>query len=140
MADEPVFPCPVPPKPTIARQHCRHYRYVSGLRGGGPSCAVGCDMSAAGAWVACMPSDFKNPSVCAKREDWTDEERARWLAWAEHNKARMIVCMTAIPRDSYDGDVQCPACGEGRLRWGLDRSTRRLHAACSTPNCFAVMQ
>lgn len=133
------FPCPVPPKPPIARQHCRHYSYELGLRGRGSMCAAGCDMSAPGAFLPCMPPDIQRGATCTKREDWTDEERAAWKAWGAHHIERMFVVFAAIP-DDFGGEVPCPACGAGRVSYSRARSNGHLHAACSTPNCFAVMQ
>ncbi len=133
------FPCPVPPKPPIARQHCRHYSYDRGIRGRGSICAVGCDMSALGSSLPCMPPDFQRSATCAKREDWTDEERMTWKAWSDNHIARMLVVFAALP-DDHGGTIPCPACGTGRVDYSRARSNGHLHAACSTPNCFSVMQ
>ena len=136
------FPCPVPPKPPIARQHCRHYSYSMEAfrRGdGGPQCAVGCVLSAPGSSQPCMPPDNQHGATCSAREDWTEEERSAWKAWSAHHRERMLVVFAALP-DGPSGTVPCPACGTGTVSYARARSNSHLHAACSTPNCFAVMQ
>lgn len=127
-----------PPKPPIARQHCRHYSYGFGLGPDrGPGCAAGVNNSEAGGVLPCMP-DPKVP--CPSREDWTSEERQTWRAWQEAHMVRMLTVMAEIPSAGFDGQMQCPGCGVGTLRWTRARSNRHLHAACSTPNCFQVIQ
>lgn len=127
-----------PPKPPIARQHCRHYGYVSGLgRDAGPKCKAGEDNSGPGGSIPCLP----DPTVaCAIRQEWTADERAAWAAWAAEHRERMLVILTSIPRDGYQGEMQCPGCGIGTVRWSRARSNNHLHAGCSTPNCFGIMQ
>lgn len=153
MADDlkavsPQFPCPVPPKPPIAREHCRHYSYVmpgfprsTKVRQSheGPQCAAGCDMSAPGAALPCMPPDSQRGATCDKREDWSNDERAAWEAWSTHHTVRMCVVLEAVPDDDA-GQFPRPACGSGTVSYARARLNRHLHAACSTPQCFAVMQ
>lgn len=134
-----TFPRPVPPKPPIARQHCRHYSYEFGLRGRGPMCAVGCDMSAPGAALPCMPAGSQRGAICERREEWTDAERAEWRAWSDHHQERMLAVFAVLPEDA-SGSFECPACGTGTVRYARARSNGHLHASCSTPQCFAVMQ
>lgn len=126
-----------PSKPPIARQHCRHYGYEIGSRGRGPQCAVGLNNSGFGGSLPCMPA----PTVdCASRQEWTADERAAWAAWDAEHRERMLVILTSIPRDGYQGAMRCPGCGIGIVRWSRARSNNHLHAGCSTPNCFGIMQ
>lgn len=127
-------PCLPPPKPPIARQHCRHYGYSFGVRGG-PSCEAGVDNK--GATAPCMP-DPTTP--CVARSEWTATERAAWQAWMKEHTERMVVVMTAIPQEGSQGVVDCPGCGMGTVRWSRAARNRHLHAACTTPHCFSVMQ
>jgi hypothetical protein len=141
----PQFPCPVPPKPPIARQHCRHYSYRKGLdKSSGPECALGVNLDAPGACLACMPPDSQRGKTCAHREDWTEEERAAWKSWQDQNMLRMLVCLEVIPGASEgtgkSGELPCPACGTGTIRWTRSPGKGHLHAGCSTKDCFAVMQ
>jgi hypothetical protein len=129
-----------PPKPPRARQHCRHYGYVVPITrpDSGPQCTAGVDnRTAPRATLPCMP-DPKEP--CALRQEWTADERAAWEAWSAEHHERLVVIMTAIPREGFDGSMPCPGCGVGTVRWGRARSNKHLHAACSTPHCFQVMQ
>jgi hypothetical protein len=126
----------------MARGWCKHYSYALPVLRSlsaktGPHCAIGCDLSAPSATAACLP----NPTaVCAKRENWTDEEKATWEAWKDHHMQRLIVCMTAIPNDGWGGQLPCPACGTGTISWSRARVNKHLHASCSTVHCFGVMQ
>lgn len=67
------------------------------------------------------------------------DERAAWDAWMEEHTTRMVVIMTALPPGGDHGRLDCPGCGVGQIRWSRARN-KHLHAACSTPNCFQVMQ
>lgn len=125
-----------PPKPPIARQHCRFYSYSPGLTGG-PGCEAGVDNTVPGGTAPCMPNPDK---PCASRVDWTADERAAWEAWSAEHRERLVVVMTAIPADGYEGRMACPGCGTGTVTWGRARSNNHLHAGCSTPNCFRIMQ
>ena len=81
------------------------------------------------------------PTVaCTARQEWTAAERAAWKAWGDEHHKRMVVIMTAIPRDGYQGEMPCPGCGCGVVRWSRARSNKHLHARCTTPNCFGIMQ
>ena len=139
------FPCPVPPKPPMARGWCKHYSNKPApwpkprpstpeAMTFGPQCAVGAEPCRGD---ACYP-DPKD--VCDKRENWSDEEKATWEAWQHHSMSRVIVCMEAIPKDGWGGKLPCPACGTGTISWSLARVNRHIHAACSTKRCFVIMQ
>lgn len=119
-------------KPPIARQHCRHYSYVLPYSDPncGPHCAVGVDLSAPGGTAPCMPEG----TGCAKREDWTEEERATWERWERAGTERMIAAIKAIPclEANQSVTIECPNCGN-RLR--AERTRRRAYVACETPHC-----
>lgn len=51
-----------------------------------------------------------------------------------------MLVLGAMPLDLPEGSFDCPACGTGKVRFGRARTNGHLHAACSTPQCFAVMQ
>ena len=53
---------------------------------------------------------------------------------------RSVVAMSAIPAEGWEGKVPCPACGTGLIVWARAHSNRHLHAACTTPRCFSIMQ
>lgn len=86
--------------PLRATNHCRHYSYERGetFSDGGPRCAVGCDLSAAGAASACMPNAA---SDCSKREEYTDAERAAWKAHTDRRMAMIGEALTVF------GPVEC---------------------------------
>lgn len=120
-------------RPPIARQHCRHYGYTPGLKGG-PTCAVGIDNSS-GPVTKCMP-DPKAP--CPSRQEWSDEERATWEAWSEAARLRLGAAVQALPKAiplRSGGTIDCPNC-DGKLRY--DRWHRGAEIHCSTPMCCAA--
>jgi predicted RNA-binding Zn-ribbon protein involved in translation (DUF1610 family) len=148
-------------RPLRATQHCRHYSYrntgLAGLRSGdhgGPQCALGIDLSAPGASKACMPAGtfpaLPHDQQCASRADYTAAERAEWKRWTDSRLERMRTIMPMIPGSSADtkkrehwgdsGSFACPACGTGTVRWSRARSNGHVHAVCTTPNCFGVME
>jgi len=136
-------------RPRPAGKHCRHYNYEGGLKGG-PRCAVGVDLSQPGSTQACMPPK-DGMAACAKREENTEAERAAWEAYREQSMERMVKIMPLIPGSSRDrkkrdhwgkqGAISpCPGCGEGTVRWVRSSYNGHIHAACTTVNCFAVME
>lgn len=134
-------------RPPHASHHCRHYSYDAA--GAGPTCAQGIDLSAPAATMPCMP-DSKAAVACDLREEHTEEEHAVWKAWRDERLKRMIQVMAKIPGSSRDrknkpewgnsGEFPCPACEVGTVRWGRARSNGHLHAGCSTPNCFGIIE
>ena len=133
------YPCQPAQKPPKARHHCRHYSYEI-PNGGGVGecrCAVDVDLSAEGAWRACIPDPDR---TCERREEWSDEERSAFKAWSDDHIARMVHVVSAIPKDGTIGTLTCPACGTGKVHWTRARSNGHLHAQCTTPNCFWIMQ
>ena len=130
-------------KPIHASHHCRHYSYE-----GGPRCACGIDNSLAN--TACMPVPFPETrrfEPCSWREEYTFDERIAWGQWKAERFSRMIAVMAEIP-GSFDkkeswgktGDFPCPACLTGKVLWTRARVNGHVHAYCTTPNCFQVMQ
>ena len=116
--------------PPIAREHCRHYNYERGLDGG-PRCAVGLDLSAPGAAKCCWPDP---KIVCASRENWTDEEKAKWEAWQAEHTGRMIAAIAALPplEGRATVAIDCPSCS-GKITYV--RIPTRAYVECSTPHC-----
>ena len=127
-------------------RHCRHYSYDRSnlsMVTRGPKCAAGIDLSAPGASKCCWPEPR---GTCSKREGYTQEERR---AKAEEQVAgleRTAKALTLIPPRTSgavlgptSGQLDCPNCS-GRITWARARSNQHLHAACSTPGCFAIME
>jgi hypothetical protein len=131
-------------KPIVATNHCRHYKYNNG-----PKCAQGLDLSAPRAALACMP-EIKDAPACELRAEYTDVERAAWAAWRDERAARMIVILAEIPGSSRDrkkrdfwgqsGAFPCPACDWGVVRWVRAASNGHVNAACTTPDCFWIIE
>lgn len=96
-------------------------------------------MSAPGAALPCMPPDSQRGATCDRREDWTEQERSEWEVWSAHHQERMLAVFAVLPDDKF-GKIPCPACGVGMVSYSRASSNGHLHAACSTPHCFAVMQ
>jgi hypothetical protein len=120
-------------RPLRATEHCRHYSYETGLYGRGPLCALGVDLSGAGASRRCWPTPEQ---VCDKREDYTDDERNIWNAWLYESQERLGRAVQALPAPiplNTDGWVKCPNCDGGHLHYA--RWHRGAQINCSTPNC-----
>jgi hypothetical protein len=149
-------------KPLHASKHCRHYSYVrtTNQEKQGPRCACGIDLrEKPGQSLMCMPPGVIDTALlsqgraidepCDWREEFTDDERLAWSAYAAESLARMTVIMPLIPgsADKRDrkfwgqtGSFPCPCCDGGTVRWLRARSNGHVHARCSSPDCFAVMQ
>ncbi|WP_276200090.1 hypothetical protein [Chelatococcus sp. XZ-Ab1] len=129
--------------PICTSDHCRHYSFdLDGfLSGTGPRCAKGIDISGPGEASPCLPagSQFRARIDCPLREDYTDEERVAWRAWVDESHERVRIVMAAIPK-GQGGVINCPACKVGRVHWSRSPRNGHLHAQCTTPNCFSVMQ
>lgn len=143
--DDYNFPCLPPPKPPIARGWCRHYGRSKDGQGlfSDMVCDIGVDfMKEFGRAHPCLPLAEGETSPCSKREDWTDEEKAAWKAWSAEHMARMILVAAAFPerKPGQSGQFECPACGVGRVSWATARCNGHLHARCSTPTCFSIIQ
>lgn len=139
-------------KPLHATQHCRHYSYSGSILtdGGGPKCARDVILSAPGAARCCMPAPAGDGFTCALREEYTEDERAAWLDWMAERACRSVLILAEIPGSSRDkknrpgwgqfGEFPCPACDWGVVKWTRARTNGHLWAACTTPDCFAVIQ
>lgn len=134
-------------RPLHANFHCRHYDYViTAPMKGGPVCAIGVDLSAPAATKPCMPGG----TGCAKREEFTDAERAAWDAYRAHRLEAAAKIMVEIPGSSRDrkkrdgwgksGSFGCPACDWGVVKWARASTNGHLMAGCSTPGCFSVIE
>jgi hypothetical protein len=77
---------------------------------------------------------------CPKREEWTAAEREASKAWSAEHMERLRVVMLNIPEGFGPATMPCPGCGVGTVHWGRARSNKHLHAHCTTPNCFGVIQ
>lgn len=126
------------PMPEKAGHHCRHYDYVLGLEGG-PTCAIGIDLTKPGSSRVCMPLKAAEEIRCKGREDYTEAERG---AWREATHARTFRTFSAIgalptpiPLDST-GSVNCPNCDGGTLTYS--RWERGASICCSTENCCSA--
>lgn len=122
-------------RPPRARQHCRHYSYETGLKGRGPLCALGIDLSGHGTAMACMPPGEYKRGVCDRRSDWSDAERDAWDKFVGESTARLILAVAALPAPipiNTSGKVQCPNC-KGQLHYA--RWHRGAEIQCTTPNC-----
>lgn len=120
-------------RPPRATRHCRHYSYETGIQGRGAMCALGIDLSSPGAWYACSPDP---KGECAKRENYTDEERASWKVWLDASIERLGKAVLALPAPiplRTSGKVKCPNCETGELHYA--RWHRGAEIQCSTPNC-----
>lgn len=53
-----------------------------------------------------------------------------------------VACLAAIPagKPGTTGEVVCPKCKKGKIRYSFARSNGHLWASCSTEKCFTVIQ
>jgi hypothetical protein len=69
--------------------------------------------------------------------DLSPEEQAKW----ERELAALGEVLNAIRgRRGIRGEMVCPACGEGTLRYRTSASNGHVGACCSTPGCLRFVQ
>lgn len=123
------------PNPPHAGHHCRHYDYKLGLEGG-PSCAVGIDLTKPGSSKRCWPLKPAALSECDKREEHTEEERAASREAQHARTFRTFGAIAALPAPiplNTSGTVPCPNCDGGTLSYS--RWHRGAAISCDTENC-----
>lgn len=120
--------------PTRATGHCRHYSYQHGhlMAGTGPTCALGVDLSAPGASSCCWP---EAKGSCSSRQEYTEDERRTWQAWASASLRRLELAISALPAPlppAARGSISCPNCG-GALHYA--RWHRGAMVSCEREGC-----
>jgi len=45
-----------------------------------------------------------------------------------------------IPKESTDGEIECPICKTGKLFYSIASLNGHIHGKCNTPNCVNLMQ
>jgi hypothetical protein len=83
--------------------------------------------------------------LCEYREGYTADEIAEQEDWLRQRMNDMGTVLRAIDAEhkasqSWAGEMPCPICKTGRLRWTKARYNGHVHAGCSTPDCISFMQ
>lgn len=134
-------------RPLSATHHCRHYSYDREKMQ--PRCAWGIDLvTEPKSTNQCMPPGLQGLTKCDYREEFTDVERVAWEEWRNKSALRALAILALIPGTSRKRDIhwggtgrfQCPACVEGVVRWLRVKQNGHLHAACTTPGCFEIIE
>lgn len=130
--------------PLRATHHCRHYSYLLNSDDHGPRCARGLDVSGPGASRPCWPSAAADGYACDLREEYTEAEREAWHVYTKERTDRMRLIWPLIPDKAEgrgkSGTFECPACDGGVVRWSRTSVNGHVWAACSTPNCFSIIE
>lgn len=137
------------------RERCKHFTGTSS-----PTCKAGVNYEElAGGHHGMMcrlpcwePNTFAKPEdvivPCEKREFYTEAEIAEILEATERSLENSIKARQAItdhlkannkPLRNVAGNIPCPACGKGTLRFSI-ASNGRCHAACSTAHCVSWIE
>lgn len=130
---------------------CIHYRGITGSRGEEvTSCEAGIEYSSFRANVpegqyitqpCFLDKGVSRPGAlpCPHLRIPTADEIVAHEQWAVGRREHFIACIQAIPKTGDGGQVKCPKC-EGQISWSRARSNKHVHARCSTPYCFSMMQ
>lgn len=75
----------------------------------------------------------------------TPEEIAAYSTWSERDADRVLLALVALAtlRKTYRGragQIPCPACKSGMLKFSIAASNGHCSAQCSTPDCVAFME
>lgn len=87
---------------------------------------------------------------CEKQQFPTDEAVAAEVAAIEESSIRTLKALRAASDDARlhdyrkgnggQGDIKCPCCESGRLRYSVAHTNGHLWGKCSTPECVSWMQ
>ncbi len=73
--------------------------------------------------------------------DITPEERAKLRAeWKERLVQIGVARQAILDTKQSAGDIECPVCKSGRLRFSVARSNGHVWANCSTRLCMSWME
>lgn len=71
----------------------------------------------------------------------TKEERDALRANFAERLEQIGICRAAIiETGKSSGEIDCPACGKGKLRFSVARSNGHVHACCTTRLCMQWME
>ena len=48
--------------------------------------------------------------------------------------------LKAIPKEGTSGEMPCPVCRDGTVKWVRVAYNKHIRLGCSTPNCIMMMQ
>lgn len=97
-----------------------------------------------GAAYPCIHQEIGN-ATCPKFELLSAEEVAQEEAEIQKSIERFGIAMTAIKADSQGkrgvaGEIDCPCCKTGKLRYSIAGCNGHIHAGCTTEGCVSFMQ
>lgn len=132
--------------------HCRHKTYPE--RGGDfpTHCAVGIEYATLpygrprlGEGDPCDKRGHNAGRICTSFAPWTAEEIAAEEAELNALFARVAVARSAIVAKhgkarGLQGEIACPVCETGTLRYSIAQLNGHIHAACSTAGCVRWME
>lgn len=89
---------------------------------------------------ACMSPDVPCASRrVATQEEAEAEDRALNALFANVDKARQAIVVATDDNRDVSGEMACPVCDGGTLRYSVARNGH-IHAACSTSTCVRWME
>ena len=81
------------------------------------------------------------PQYCAyTEEELAEQEREMNERFERMGKIRKAIVAHIEATDKWSGEIPCPACETGTVRYSRAHCNRHVHARCSTPNCAAWME
>ena len=58
----------------------------------------------------------------------------------EEMATAILTIMADLPKEQMEGELPCPVCKTGTVKWFRVRSNKHLRIGCTTPNCVMMMQ
>jgi hypothetical protein len=52
----------------------------------------------------------------------------------------ILKIMAELPKDQMEGELPCPVCKTGTVRWLRVPRNKHLRMGCTTPECILMMQ
>lgn len=133
--------------------YCRHYT----MRGMPDECEAGVNYrELAGppqtGMILRLPClrDHDTDIECSKRSFYSDEEIEKQAVEIEQQERVVLLCIPAAKADATEkgfgvgsagrGEIPCPACKKGALRYTVAAVNGHMHASCTTKGCASWME
>ena len=146
-----------PGDPGYAPGWCIHYRFRGEAGEPNPkTCEAGVPYARfEGTSLATRPCFLTNgqsrpgATVCENLRRPTPEEIAEHEEWARGRMRKLALGMEAVlpyreqarkTKRGVGGEIACPACENGMLRFSIAGSNGHCHAHCSTEGCLSWME
>lgn len=83
---------------------------------------------------SCAKQDFPTPEEIKANKEESDMLMSRFFT------ARQAIVTATDGKRGVSGEIECPICKAGKLRYSVASLNGHIHAGCTTENCVAWME